>query len=47
MLRFMTVEIEKSLNKCSLFGRIARRKPQNMAAQLRFVKLDVSKPQDF
>ena len=41
MVKFMT------LNKYGLFGSVAVLSEKNMAAQLRFVKLHLNKPQDF
>ena len=43
--------IRERLNKYTLFGRVGRKKSllykKNMAAQLRFAKLHLDKPQDF
>lgn len=51
LLKFMTVQLGKTLNKYGLFGRFAKRKPflfkENMAVQLRFAAFYLNKQQDF
>lgn len=51
VLRVILATIGKRPNKYGLFGRAATRKllfsKKNMVAQFRFVKLHLSKPQDF